>query len=394
LLTFAAPARVDGFINSMLVHSQQFNQHTLPVWTLASNETWTMIGYHSIPVIADAYAKGFRGFDAEALYAAMRRTATENRNGLDQYQARGYIPSITSGRGVSANGGGNQCVSRTLEYAYDDWCIAQMAKALGKAEDAALFAKRAQNYRNVFNAETKFMQGRLADGSFRTPFDPTTFSGDFTEGNAWQYSWFTPQDPPGLIELLGGDSPFITTLDKLFATPSGGRGAPPDVAHGIGQYAHGNEPVHHVAYLFTYAGAPPKTAQIVRRIMTELYSNKPDGLCGNDDCGQMSAWLVLSAMGFYPVNPADSRYIIGSPLVDRATIRLDPKFHPNAKGGTFTIRALNNSPTNIYIQSATLNGQPLARSFFTHSDLAAGGELVLQMGDQPSSWATAPGDRP
>jgi predicted alpha-1,2-mannosidase len=394
LLTFVTPSRVNDFVNSMLVHSEQFNQHTLPVWTLGSNETWTMIGYHSIPVIADAYAKGFRGFDPEKLYAAMRRTATENRNGLDQYQALGYIPSITSGRGVSANGGGGQCVSRTLEYAYDDWCIAQMARALGKADDAALFTKRSQYYRNVFNAETKFMQGRLADGTYRNPFDPTTFSGDFTEGNAWQYSWFVPQDPHDLITLLGGDALFLEKLDQLFTTPTGGRGAPPDVAHGIGQYAHGNEPVHHVPYLFNYAGAPAKTADRVRRIMKDLYSSKNDGLCGNDDCGQMSAWFVLSAMGFYPVNPADGRYILGSPLLDRATIRLDPKYYPNAKRGIFTIRALNNSPTNLYIQSATLNGQPLDRSYFTHADLAAGGELVLQMGDKPSSWATAPQNRP
>lgn len=385
LLTIVQPRRVDDFVASMLASYRQFGQHTTPIWTLAGNETWCMIGYHSIPVIVDAYRKGFRRYDVEAVYQAMRDTAMQDRNFLKEYRERGYISTSEKER--------KQSVSRTLEYAYDDWCIAQMAQMLGKQDDAELFTRRAANYRNLFDPAVGFMRGRFADGKWRDPFDPRELVwADYTEATSWNYTWFVPQDVAGLIELMGGDGPFVAKLDKMFAETSGVLATIPDLTGLIGQYVHGNEPCQHVAYLYCYAGAPWKTQERVRYIMTTLYSNQVGGICGNDDCGQTSAWYVLSALGFYPVNPASGVYVIGSPLVDRATIHLDPKHH---KGRQFTIVAQNNSPKNVYIQSATLNGQPLGRSWFTHDELTAGGTLVLKMGPKPNpEWGKAAEDRP
>jgi predicted alpha-1,2-mannosidase len=383
LLTIVQPQRVDDFVGTMLAHYRQFNQHALPVWTLAGNETWCMIANHAIPVIVDAYSKGFRRYDAEAVYNAMRDTVMQNRDFLDEYRKQGYVPS----------GNNKQSVSKTLEYAYDDWCVGQMARQLGKKDDAALFAKRAQNYRNLFDPATGFMRGKLADGKWREPFNPRQlFWEDYTEATSWNYTWFVPQDVPGLISLIGGDAKFNDKLDKMFSEASGPLANIPDLTGLIGQYVHGNEPCHHVAYLYSYAGAPWKTQARAREVMKKLYENTPGGICGNDDCGQISAWYVLSAVGIYPVSPASGVYVLGSPVVDKATIHLDPKYQ---KGDKFTIVAENNSPTNIYIQSATLNGKPLERSWISHAELVAGGELVLKMGPKPNpDWGKRPEDRP
>lgn len=388
LLTIIQPQRVDDFVGSMLAHYRQFNQNALPVWTLAGNETWCMIGNNAIPVIAEAYAKGFRRYDVEAAYKAVHGTAMGDRDYLKEYREKGYVVS-----GTDANGGGKMSVSKTLEYAYNDWCVGQMAKQLGKKEDAAVFAKRAQNYRNVFNPATGFVQGRFASGKWREPFDPRQLVWeDFTEATSWNYTWFAPQDIQGLISLIGGDEKCIAKLDKMFAEKSGLLANIPDLTGLIGQYVHGNEPCHHIAYIYNYAGAPWKTQAWVRDIMAKLYNNTPDGICGNDDCGQTSAWYVLSAIGFYPVSPASGIYVLGSPAVDKATIHLDPKYQ---KGGKFTITAENNSPKNVYIQSATLNGKPLTRSWISHAEVVAGGELVLKMGPKANpDWGKRPEDRP
>lgn len=393
LMTIIQPGRINDFMKSMLVYYQQFNQHALPVWPLCSNETWCMIGYNSLPVIADAYAKGFRDFDAEKMYAAMRDTAMNNRNFQDEFNERGYVVTDAINHEQTRKKDSKASVSRTLEYAYDDWCLAQMAKALGKNDDVTFFLNRAANYRNVFDPETKFMRGRKADGSFISPFDPKTmYRADYVESDAWQYTFFVPQDVQGLIDLMGGDRAFSDKLDQMFSEDSVVRDGVSDITGLIGQYAQGNEPVHQVAYLYNYSGAPYKTQVRIRQIMSTLYSNQVDGLCGNDDCGQMSAWYVFGALGFYPVNPADGVYVLGSPLVDKAVICLDAK---QARGRTFTITAKDNSKENVYIQSATLNGQPLTRSYFTHAELVKGGELVLQMGPQPNmSWGQDKASRP
>ena len=345
LLTLVQPDHINDFVNTALVFYDQAGTHSLPIWPLAGNETWCMIACHSIPVIVDAYRKGFRAYDAQHAYAAMRDTAASEHEGDGLFQKFGYIPTEQKGNGS---------VSRTLEIAYDNAAIARLAKALGKDDEASFFAHRAQNYRNVYDAQTGFMRARYADGSWKTPFEPKTCTPDYTEGNAWHYRFFVPQDLPGLIGIMGGDARFILRLDTMFSEESDMPNAPIDVSGRIGQVAQGNEQSHHIAYLYDYAGAPYKTQARVRQIMRELYDNKPDGLCGNDDCGQMSAWFVLNAMGFYSVDPSSGVYAIGSPLLDKATIRLDSRYYP---GGAFTIIAENNSDKNVYIQSATFNGK-------------------------------------
>lgn len=386
LMTIIEPGRINDFMKTMLVYYQQLDQHALPVWPLCSNETWCMIGYNSVPVIADAYAKGFHDFDAEKMYAAMRDTAMNNRNGQDEFHQLGYITADGIGSNHHAS------VSRALEYSYDDWCIAQMAKALGKKDDEKLFLKYAANYRNVFDPETKLMRAKVSGGSFITPFDPLDCNQNYTEADAWQYAFYVPHDPQGLINLMGGDASFIAKLDQLFTEDSTIHHGVVDISGLIGQYSQGDEQCHHVAYLYNYAGVPYKSQARIRQVMTTLYTNQPDGICGNDDCGQMSAWYVFSAMGFISVNPADGNYVIGSPIVDKAVIHLDSKYYP---GGTFTITAKDNSKENIYIQSATLNGQPLTRTFFIHAELVKGGELVLQMGPKPNtSWGQDKASRP
>jgi predicted alpha-1,2-mannosidase len=371
LLTIIDPKRSGDLVKSLIAKYKESG--VLPVWELAANETWCMIGYHSVPVIFDAYAKGIRNFDVNEAFEAMKHSAMLDHFGLKGYRAEGYVPAEQE----------SESVSKTLEYAYDDWCIAQMANDLGKRKEYDEFAERAQFYKNVFDPSTGFMRAKH-NGSWATPFDPASVNVNYTEGNAWQYSFFVPQDIPGLITLLGGRESFARKLDSLFTTRTklAGRDQP-DVTGLIGQYAHGNEPSHHVAYLYDYAGQPWKTQAMVRFIMDSLYSSRPDGLCGNDDCGQMSAWYVLSAMGFYPVTPGLPMYAIGSPLFRNISIRLE-------NGNVFVIKADEDSPRNEFIQSARLNGKPYGRVYLRHESIVEGGELEFSMGPRPkTSWGAA-----
>ena len=376
LFTILEGERVNDMINSMLAHYDEYG--LLPVWSLLGNETNTMTGYHAIPVITDAYFKGFRGYDVQKAYEAMKASAMQDIRGVEFYKKFGFIPSDLEVESVTKN----------LEYAYDDWCIAQVAKSLGETEDYEYFQKRAQSFNLLYDPSVGFMRGKLSSGAWRTPFDPKhsehRVNTDYTEGNAWQHTWYVPHDVPALIDLMGGNDPFISKLDSLFSISSEitGENISVDISGLIGQYAHGNEPSHHVAYLYSYAGAPWKTQKIVREILTTQYNETPEGLCGNDDCGQMSAWYIFSAMGFYPVNPANGIYVIGSPLFEEVTINLSG----NKK---FKVVAKNNNAENIYIRSATLNGEPYDKPYITHDDIMNGGELFFEMSDQPNEmWGT------
>jgi len=382
LFTVVEGDRVNAMVRSLLSHYRQHG--LLPVWELVGNETNTMTGYHAVPVIADAYLKGYRDYDVEEAYAAMKKSAMQDIRGVSFYKKYGFIPADLE----------NESVTKNLEYAYDDWCIARVAKDLGKTEDYNYFMKRAQSYQLLFDSATGFMRGRKVDGSWTTPFDPKYSSHrentDYTEGNAWQHSWFVPQDVQGLINLHGGQAAFIKKLDALFNESSEITCAntSPDISGLIGQYAHGNEPSHHIAYLYNYAGAPWKTQQMVRQIMKTMYKATPDGISGNEDCGQMSAWYVFSAMGLYPVNPASGVYVIGSPLFEEVSIKVSDGKH-------FRVTAAGVSDQNLYIQSASLNGKPLNRSYITHAEVMAGGDLKLVMGPTPNkAWASTPDSYP
>lgn len=375
LMTITQAERVDDIVNSMLSIYRQ--QDKLPIWPLMSGETNQMPGYSSVPVIADAYLKGFSGFDAEEAFRAMVATATyERKNGVPYVMDRGYIPADKI----------HEATSIAMEYAVDDWGIAAMAKKMGKTADYETFAKRAMYYKNYFDSSIKFIRPKLEDGSWRTPYDPARSIhgvGDFCEGNGWQYTFFVPQDPYGLIGLFGGNKPFVEKLDQFFTNnDSMGEGASSDITGLIGQYAHGNEPSHHVAYLYVYAGAQWKTAEKVRYIMDEFYTDKPDGIIGNEDCGQMSAWYLLSAMGFYQVNPSDGVLVFGSPRFDKVTAKV--------RGGkTFTVEAENNSKENIYIQKVYLNGKLYPKTYITYNDIVSGGNLKFVMGKRPNKkWAS------
>ena len=375
LMTITQAERVDDIVNSMLSIYRQ--QDKLPIWPLMSGETNQMPGYSSVPVIADAYLKGFSGFDAEEAFRAMVATATyERQNGVPYVMDRGYIPADKI----------HEATSIAMEYAVDDWGIAAMAKKMGKTADYETFAKRAMYYKNYFDSSIKFIRPKLEDGSWRTPYDPARSihgMGDFCEGNGWQYTFFVPQDPYGLIGLFGGNKPFVEKLDQFFTNnDSMGEGASSDITGLIGQYAHGNEPSHHVAYLYVYAGAQWKTAEKVRYIMDEFYTDKPDGIIGNEDCGQMSAWYLLSAMGFYQVNPSDGVLVFGSPRFDKVTAKV--------RGGkTFTVEAENNSKENIYIQKVYLNGKLYPKTYITYNDIVSGGNLKFVMGKRPNKkWAS------
>jgi len=376
LFTMIQEEKVNDFIHSFMSIYREGG--LLPVWELVGNETNCMIGYHAIPVIADAWQKGLiKDIDGEELLQAMVKSANTDLAGLKYYRQYEYIPADLE----------NESVSKALEYAYDDWCIAQMAQSIGNDKVYQTFIKRAGFYKNHFDASTGFMRGKLANGEWKQEFDPL-FSAhrkdEYVEGNAWQYSWFAPHDVQGLVNLHGGVNNFVTKLDSLFTIDSEIKGehASPDISGLIGQYAQGNEPSHHVAYMYNYVGMPWKTAERANDIMRTMYTSKVDGLCGNEDCGQMSAWYVLSSMGFYPVNAADGNYILGTPLFDVAEIAL-------SNGKTFKIEAENNSPEHIYIQSASLNGQALNRSWFTHQEMKQGGTLHLVMGSTPNKeWGT------
>ena len=379
LYTIIDQKRTLDFIKTFLAQYEQGGR--LPVWELAANETDTMIGYHAVSVIADAAAKDVPGFDRglrEKAFAAMKHSAELRHFGLGAYMDHGYIETEEE----------RESVSKTLEYAYDDWCIAEMARLLGHNEDYKRFLARAQSYKNVFDSKSGFMRPR-SNADWLTPFDPREVTFSFTEANSWQYTFFVPQDINGLTEFMGGKEKFARKLDQMFAAESKTTGrVQSDITGLIGQYAHGNEPSHHMAYLYDYVNRPWQTQFRVRQIMDNFYKAEPDGLIGNEDCGQMSAWYVLSAAGFYPVTPGSPVYAIGSPLFPEVRFRLE-------NGKAFGIKARGVSERNIYIQSASLNGRPYTKSFFTHGDLMAGGELVFEMGAQPNpKWGVGENDVP
>lgn len=364
------------FIN---IHRQQGK---LPVWHLMGNETDCMVGNPAIPVLADLVLKGYVA-DKEGAYEAMKQSALKDERGLELLKKYGYLPYDKD-----AN---RETVAKGLEYALADWCVAKVARLLGKKADAKYFGDRAMSYRKYFDPETTFMRGIGTDGKFREPFNPFSADhrqDDYTEGNAWQYTWLVPHDVHGLVKLFGSERRFTQKLDSLFiVTGDLGAGASPDITGLIGQYAHGNEPSHHVLYMYNYVGQPWKGARLLRQTMTELYRDDPDGLCGNEDVGQMSAWYILSSMGLYQVEPAGGRYIIGSPLFNKATMQV-------SGGKTFTIVATDNSKENIYVQSAKLNGKRYTKSYILYDDIRKGGVLELQMGNKPSAWGTKSADRP
>ncbi len=372
LLNILQPERVNDIIQSMLVYYDE--QGRLPVWTLYGNETNTMTGNHGVSVIAEAFLKGVKGYDVEKAYEAVRTTMMDSIRGLQPYQEFSYIPFDIM----------DQSVTISLEFAYNDWCIAQMAKALGKTEDYEYFNKRSQAFEYLFDAETGFMRGKSKDGkTWNEPFDPKHSSHivntDYTEGNAWQHSWFVLHDVPKFIELHGGPDPFTRKLEQLFTESSEipGENVSADISGLIGQYAHGNEPSHHIAYLFNKAKKPWKTQYWVREIMDSQYSTKPDGLSGNEDCGQMSAWYVFSAMGFYPMNPGSGQYELGSPIFESTEIKVGAEKR-------FKISAKNTSSINRYIQSVKLNGELLQRTYITHQEIMGGGTLEFEMGPDPN----------
>ncbi|KAF2514943.1 GH92 family glycosyl hydrolase [Flavobacterium foetidum] len=375
LLTILEPTKVSDMVNSMLAYYE--TKKILPVWTLYANETNTMTGYHSIPVIVDAYMKGIKGFDAEKAFEAMKATMMQDERGLNFYKKYGYIPYHLL----------DESVTITLEYAYDDWCVAQMAKALGKTADYEFFSKRAKAYEYLFDAKSGFMRGKSEDGkSWNEPFDPKHSNHrehtDYTEGNAWQHSWFVPHNVDDFIKLHGGNDTFTKRLEQLFTESSEitGNNVSADISGLIGQYAHGNEPSHHIAYMFNHAKQPWRTQYWVRHILDTQYNTTANGLSGNEDCGQMSAWYVFSSMGLYPMNPASGEYEIGSPIFEKSTLNL-----PNGK--TFVIEAENVSEKNFYIQSATLNGKAFNKTAISHQELLNGGVLHFVMGAQPNqNW--------
>ncbi len=377
MYTILCPELDGKMVETMLQHFDI--AHALPIWTLWGKESYAMIADHSVPVIVDASLKGIKGFDKEKAFAAIKHTLTHNVNpkyNWDLYMHYGYLPSDTVHR---------EAVSRTLEAAYDDWCAAQLAKALHKQADYDYFYKRSQFYRNVFDKSTNLMRGKLENGNWVQPFanldsGQLAIGGDYTEGNAWQYVWQVQHDIPGLIKLMGGNKAFSAKLDSLFTLDSKtfGKGSTLDVTGLIGQYAHGNEPVHHVAYLYTMAGNPAATQLRVRQVHEQFYQNKPDGLSGNDDCGQMSAWDIFTTMGFYPVNPASGRFIFGAPQIREMSISLP-------QGKRFVIQAKNLSKANKYVQSISLNGKVYDKSYITYTDIMNGGSLVFMMTDKPAA---------
>lgn len=384
LLTLIQPASTSSDIVRSLVASRDHSPDgILPVWQFQGRETWTMIGYHAAPVIADAYLKGIGGFDADAALAAMEASATyAPYGGLGAYMTRGYVPIDRE----------PEAASKTVEYAYDDWTIARMARAMGRTDIAATFEKRAGNWRNSFDVRTGFIRARKSDGAFRVPFDPTAinYGSDYTEGNAWQYSWFVPQDQAALVRALGGEAATIAKLDAMFEFDNSklDYSHAEDIAGLIGQYIHGNEPSHHVAYLYSYAGAPWRTQARLKQIVESQYRPTPDGLSGNDDLGQMSAWLVFTALGFYPVTPASLEYVIGRPFVNRAVLAL-----PNGRHLTIIADRLDDG--HPYVGAVTLNGVPVTRAYLRHAEIMAGGELRFTMQPGPNTaWASRRADRP
>ncbi len=387
LFTLIDRKRNADFIRTFIKQYEQVG--LLPIWELSAYETFCMIGYHSIPVIADAYLKGIRGFDAKKALEAMKKSAETSQKDLKKYKLKGSLVVDASYFRYAAGFDDylkygfirqrfiNNSVSKTLEYAYNDWCIAQMAKALGDNEGYVKYNLRAANYRNLFDSATGFMRPRNKN-KFRSGFDPYKVTQSYTEANAWQYSFYVPHDISGHIKLLGGKEKLATFLDTLFTTSSKLKGPiKQDVSGLMGQYAHGNEPSHQIAYEYNYAGQPWKTQSRVRKIMHEFYADKPEGLVGNEDCGQMSAWYIFSSLGFYPVCPGSDHYAMGSPLFQKASIHLE-------NGKTFTIQTTGNSQDNVYIKDASLNKNEFTKTFLRYDDIANGGLLEINMSSQPN----------
>lgn len=372
LFNVLQPGRNQDMVRSMMAHYDQSVHHMLPVWSHHANENWCMIGYHSVSVIADAVIKGNANFDVnKALDACVATARNKYYGALPEYIKLGYVPEEKSGSSVSM----------TLEYAYDDWCIAQMAKRLNRMDVYDEFMKRSQNWRNTFDPSIGYTRPKSTAGVFKKDFDVLSTHGQgFIEGNAWNYSLYVPQDPDALIAIMGGKKKFIAHLDSLFTMylPDKFFAETEDITREgiIGNYVHGNEPAHHVAYLYNWAGAPWKTQDRVRMILKKQYQPTPDGLGGNDDCGQMSAWYIFSALGFYPVAPGSDVYVLGSPAIVEATINLE-------NGKTFKVKTQNQSDRNVYVQKIQLNGKPLTTTFIRHADIMQGGEIVFVMGSKP-----------
>ncbi|RKD88167.1 GH92 family glycosyl hydrolase [Mangrovibacterium diazotrophicum] len=366
LFTIIKPNMVDDFVNSFLSIYDQ--QGKLPIWPLNGGETECMPGYSAVPIIADAYLKGFTGFDADRALTDMISSATyDKQKGVSELMAMGFIPSDQV----------HEATSVALEYAADDWGTALMANKMGKDSEYNTFIKRGEAYKDYFDKDIQFIRPKIADGSWRADYRPFE-SRDFTEGTGWQYTFANPQCPELMIELMGGDDNFVSKLDSLFVAEGDmGEAAPPDISGLIGQYAHGNEPSHPFCYYYPYAGQQWKSAEKVRFVEKNFYTTKPDGVIGNEDCGQMSAWYITSALGFYQVNPSNGIFVFGSPLFERATIAL-----PQNK--TFTVEAANNSDQNIYIQSVKLNGEPYDKTYISYNEIMAGGKLEFVMGSQPN----------
>ena len=371
LFTYTQPQRANDMIKGFLKFYEQHG--ALPLWNLYGWETDMMIGYHAVPVIVDAYLKGIGDFDAEkALEACVASANRDDYRGIGDYKRLGYVPAYSDQKRWES-----WSLSKTMEYAYDDYCIARMAEKMGKAEIAKEFYARSQNYRNVYNPATSFFQPRDEQGRFNPKFNPDEYTEDICESNGWQYMWSVQQDIDGLIQLVGGKARFTEKLDSMFTyTPASDEELPIFSTGMIGQYAHGNEPGHHVIYLFNKVGQPWKTQQYASKVMRELYLNTPAGLCGNEDCGQMSAWLVFSAMGFYPVDPISGLYEIGTPLFEEVKMQL-------ANGKSFTVKAPGASAERIYVQSVKLNGAPYNKSYITHEQIMSGATLELEMGAEP-----------
>jgi predicted alpha-1,2-mannosidase len=381
LFNILQPARNNDMIKSMLAHYDQSVHKMLPVWSHHANENWCMIGYHSVPVIADAVMKGNANFDVNrALDACVQTARTRYYDGLDYYMDMGYVPEDKNGSSVS----------KTLEYAYDDWCIAQMAKKLNRQDIYEEFSKRALNYKNVFDAKSGYMRPKLSDGTWKKEFDPLDTHGQgFIEGNSWNYSLYVPHDPAQMISMMGGKARFVQHLDSLFTMelPDKYFENTEDISREgiIGNYVHGNEPSHHVAYLYNWTDQPWKTQERTRMVLKAMYKPTIDGLGGNDDFGQMSAWYIFSALGFYPVAPGSEQYAITSPNVKAATINLE-------NGKSFTIDVKNQKDKNVYIQKMELNGKPVNRTYLTHTEIMDGGKLTFYMGNKPNKklMAVAP----
>jgi predicted alpha-1,2-mannosidase len=383
LFTLTQPDRIPDLINTMMVFYRE--NGLLPIWDLSTWETNTMTGYHAIPVVADAIIKDVKGFNVDEAYEAMKKSALQDIRGTDVYRQYGYVPQDKYGSSVTV----------TVEYAYDDWCIAQVAKKLGRTDEYKIFIKRAESWKNLFDSQTGFIRAKNIDGNWVVPFDPYLSEHDekkamYTEGNAWQHSFFVPHDVNGLAKAHGSNAKFIQKLDSLYTVSSEikGENKSPDVSGLIGQYAHGNEPSHHIAYMYSFVGAPWKTQERVRMIVDSMYHDQPDGYAGNEDCGQMSAWGVWSIMGLYPANPSSGQYVFGSPMLDEAVITLPGK-------NKMTIKATNTGKDKPYIQSIKLNGRPYTKTFIDHNTLLKGGTLEFLMGVKPNKlYGTKPADLP